>query len=299
MEVYADIIFFVNFFMDLFIFWAVGKLFSKNILKSRLFLGAFLASILYCFVIFVDFLKFLFNPVGFFLILAVSVFVTFKPQEIMEFLKNIFAVVVVSFVAGGIATAIFYFFNLYDFIGNTISVCIKNFSLKLLIFSSAFFYIVIKIVVSLIKRSCVKKQIFYDVNVFWGEKKATLRALVDTGNSLREPISRKSVIIAEINALKKILPWKVCEIYFKDSENKFCELYEYVGNSEDNFDFRIIPFSSIGAKNGIILGFFADRVEILANEHINIENAIIGICDFELAKNGKYNALLSPELLEE
>ncbi len=299
MEVYADIIFLINFIMDFFIFWSVGKIFQKNVTKLKLIFGAFLASILYCCIIFVDILRFLYNPAGVLSVLIFSVFVTFGAESLKILLKNVFEVVVVSFAVGGFATALFYFFNISDFIGNFISIYIHNFSLKFLVFSVSIFYFVLKIIVGWYKKIILKRQSFCRAEVFFNDKKVFLNALIDTGNSLYEPISGKPVIVSEFNAVKDIVPPRIRDFFCGKDKNDFAKIYDYIKDIDSAFEFRIIPFSSIGKTHGFILGFFADKVIIYYDTNICLEKVIIGICDVKLSDGNNYNALLNPEMLKE
>ena len=62
---------------------------------------------------------------------------------------------------------------------------------------------------------------------------------------------------------------------------------------------RIIPFTSLGKENGILIGLKADSVEIDMEENtINIADVIIGIYNGHLSKNGKYKALIGLDILE-
>ncbi|MCI8805362.1 MAG: hypothetical protein HFE59_05605, partial [Clostridiales bacterium] len=88
MEVYVDIIFLINFFMDFFIFWITKKFIMKNVSIKRLLFGAFFSSATYCVITFVDFLNFLYNPLWILIILIFSVFITFGAANIKELLKG-------------------------------------------------------------------------------------------------------------------------------------------------------------------------------------------------------------------
>ena len=61
---------------------------------------------------------------------------------------------------------------------------------------------------------------------------------------------------------------------------------------------KVIPFSSLGKQNGMLLGIKADEVNI-ENEEENItkENVIVGIYDKALTKKGEYRALIGMNLL--
>jgi len=297
LEVYADIVFLINFFMDFFIFWATGKFLSKNILKRRLFLGAIVASAMYCCVIFIDFFEFIYNPVGLLAILVFSVFLAFGAATLKELFKNVFVFIIISFAVGGLAEALFYFMNISDFIGNLINMYVHNFSLKFLIFSVSVFYIILKFISIWYKNVALKKQVFCNIQLFLNDKSVFLNALVDTGNSLCEPISGKPVIISEFEAVKKILPKNFCGFLLENDKKELEKIYDYIKNDYFNIELRIIPFSSLGKKSGILIGFLADKAVFYSERNICCEKVVIGICKFKLSAKGDYNALLNPKML--
>ena len=93
-------------------------------------------------------------------------------------------------------------------------------------------------------------------------------ALYDSGNLLKNPYDQSSVIIIEK---------EVSDIFKADS-------------------FLLIPFRSLGTTNGFIKVFKADSVLIVENGK-KLNNVSIGICEHSLSKNGKYNALIGPDII--
>ena len=62
---------------------------------------------------------------------------------------------------------------------------------------------------------------------------------------------------------------------------------------------RVIPYSSLGNENGILLGIKARKVIIKKdNENILKENVVIGIYDGKIDKDSKYQGLIGVNLLE-
>ena len=62
---------------------------------------------------------------------------------------------------------------------------------------------------------------------------------------------------------------------------------------------RVIPFTSLGMPNGMLLGIKADNVTIYSeDEKILEENVIIGLYDKKLSKTGKYTSLIGISLIE-
>ena len=74
---------------------------------------------------------------------------------------------------------------------------------------------------------------------------------------------------------------------------------EYIDLGDYASKIRIIPFTSLGKENGILLGLKADNVIVQMEENtINICEVTIGIYNGALSKNGKYKALIGLDLLE-
>lgn len=298
-EVYADVVFLVNFIMDFFIFWIVTKLIKKKIKLLNLILGALTASFLYCLLIFTQMFRPIYNIFAVIAILMISIMVCFKPKTIKEFITLIFLTNISAFFIGGLSIALFYFTNISDLLGNMLKFNINNFSFKLLIFSVCSTYIVIKLSISWYKRVIIKKQTFYNIKIYFENESVELNALVDTGNSLHEPISNTPVIVAEFFAIKEFLPDNIKVIYYEKNENDLSKMMECISDKKMVGRMRLIPFSSIGKQNGMLIGFKADKVEILGEKDIILENVIIAIYNFKLSSDGFYNALLNPEIFKE
>ncbi|MDO5389351.1 MAG: sigma-E processing peptidase SpoIIGA [Clostridia bacterium] len=139
-----------------------------------------------------------------------------------------------------------------------------------------------------------KKITYYSIDIKWRDKTININALVDTGNSLIEPLSNKPVIVAEYSVLKDVLPQKLVEIYENKRESNLMEIVSAI--SEDNLrkNMRVIPFKSVGNEKGMMIGFIAESVKIKDNI---IKKPVIGICRFNLSRNGLYSALISPKHL--
>ena len=140
---------------------------------------------------------------------------------------------------------------------------------------------------------------FCEIEIFFREKNIRTKAMIDTGNMLKDPITREPVIVVEKDILYDIIPYKILDNLEKITGGEAnSDLYEEE-NVEYISKFRVIPFSSLGRQNGLLLGFKANKVitYIDTNEE-ELKNVIIGIYDKKLSKNGKYNALLGLDVLE-
>lgn len=140
---------------------------------------------------------------------------------------------------------------------------------------------------------------FCKITIFLNETNVETTALIDTGNMLKEPISNMPVIIVQKDILHGVIQNEILDNLQKiiGGDIEAC-LYNQI-DSEYMSKFRVIPFSSIGKQNGMLLGLKADKVIIDFDENEkNYEKVIIGIYDKELSKRKNYFALVGLDLIE-
>lgn len=292
-NIYIDTLFLINFFMIYFIFWTVNKILKNKAKIKNMLLAAALASFFYILsILFIPFNK-IFSFLIICFIIIFSIFIAFKPDNLKKFLRLFLFVNLVSFIFGGTFFSIYYYTNFFNVFNNFFNLTFNNFSFKLFIICVILSYIFIKLFLNLYNSIFIKKQSFYEIILYKNGKIVRLNALLDTGNSLKEPISKKPVLIAEFFAIEELLTNSLAQIFKDKKENNLNKLL----NIEIENDIRFIPFKSIGKENGIMIGIKIDKLEIKAQNNIFIENAIVGISNFKISKNGIYNAILSPEML--
>ncbi len=288
-EIYVDVLFLINFFMIYFIFFIVNKLIKNKITLKRIAFSSFFATLLYILtIIFIPYNKIL-SIILISFIFIVSIFISFKPKNIKDFFKIFLLVNIVAFCVGGGSIALFYYTNFNYFL----TVTLENFPLKFLVISIILTYIIIKLFLSWYKRIFIKKQSFYNITLYKDNINVTLNALLDTGNSLKEPITKKPVMIAEFIAIKAILPEKLKLIFYEKQEDNLTKLLE-LGHTAD---IRLIPFKSVGKENGLLIGTKIDKLEIHTENKIILKDVIVAISNFSLSNDNFYNALLNPELI--
>lgn len=301
-EIYADILFLINFTMSFFIFYVTNNFIKNKASIKRILSITFLATLFYItIIIFVPFSE----KTSVFLmpiIIGTSTYFCFRPKKIEEFFKLVLFIFCVSFCIGGFSIALFYYINTSNHFSN-----INSLSINTLIMCIAFTYFALKLGTNYYtrwyNRTFVKKQTFYEINLYNNDTITTVNALLDTGNTLREPITNKPVIIAEFTAIKDILTDSLKMVFYENQEDNLDKLLE-VGASSN---IRLIPFKSVGAENGLLIGVKIDRAEIYTEDAENniserssiVHNdAIIAICNFNLSKDEFYNALLNIQFLE-
>lgn len=122
----------------------------------------------------------------------------------------------------------------------------------------------------------VRNNHYYEVRLLGYGNEITLKALSDTGNSLKEPISGKPVSIVEEGLLEQLTDIKLPE------------------------RFKVIPYHSVGRNNGIMEGYEIPEMIIEGDkENIRYKKVIVGISKTRLSSNGKYQMILHPDLCNE
>lgn len=294
---YADILFLVNFIMNGFVLWVVFKVLRSKQKKRWVFAGAGLMALMYTLVIVIPPLRVVNVLVASVVILAAGVGLAFHPKSPKEFAKHMAAGYIVSFTVGGIGMALFYltdlphaiYFIMADLDGFT-----RTISWQIALAGMALSYLIIKVSMKLFERYTLKKQMLCHVCVALGDADCTFDALVDTGHSLKEPLSQSPVIIAEFGEVKPLLPCCMQNLFDEKQEN---DLTVLLSIREETFynRIRMIPFSSLGRKSGMLIGFRPDRVTVEGAE--KNPDIVIGIYNDKLCRNGRYRGLLSPELV--
>ncbi len=116
--------------------------------------------------------------------------------------------------------------------------------------------------------------------------------MIDTGNLLKEPITNTPVIVVEHTLLYECLPKEILNNLEKILGGDFEEIPNKI-EEEYKAKLKVIPFSSLGKQNGMLLGIKPNKVIIKYDDEIKeIKNIIIGIYNKSLTKKGEYRALI-------
>lgn len=246
----------LNFFFDFILLLSVSILLKRSVSIYRVMAGAFIGgiSILFLFVDISSFELFIYKI----LISIIMLLVTFKYKSFIYTLKNFIYLYSTSMILGGFL----YFLNIefsykqigLIFINNGLSI---NF-IFLVIFSPIIIYIYIKQGIWL-KNNYNN---YYNMTMFYNNKSYKFIGFLDTGNNLTDPITRKPVILIDIDIK--------------------CDKYYY------------IPYKVVN-NEGMIKCFKADRV-IINNKVIN--KVVVGIMNDKIKIDG-IDCLLNKKILEE
>lgn len=137
------------------------------------------------------------------------------------------------------------------------------------------------------------------VIITFNNRRRALKALVDTGNSLRDPLTQRPVIIVEYTALKDILPPEIVKHYSEGKEGDLEGLVKSLAGSPWASRLHLLPYQSLGQNHGMLLGFRPDEVILVTSEGmVKIKEVVVGLYSERLSQEGSYRALLHPDLLQ-
>lgn len=276
--VYADILFLINFIINI-ILLKITSLFMKAKPSAlRLALSSTVGSM---YAVFMFFPKISFLYIFPFK-LAVSVImikIIFPKAKAVKITKSTAIFYLVSFTFAGILLSLIYFGSISKNFSPKVHNGIFYFDISLtkLLLASAICYLVLSFGGTIYKRNKIMG--IRRLSIALSGRICEMAALSDTGNLLKDPISKAPVIVAEKRYILNLFPDGIPDI-----ENL----------NAGNIRLRLIPFSSLGNRDGMLTGFVPDEVCIDGRK---TQNVIVAISPHALSDCDEYNALFNPNIL--
>ncbi|HOM02860.1 MAG TPA: sigma-E processing peptidase SpoIIGA [Acetivibrio sp.] len=297
MKIYIDVLVMENIVMNYLILLLTAKFMRLKVSHLRLFLGSVVGAAYVVVLLLMPDLKIYYTSLAKFALSLLIIAIAFSPAKLVPFIKTLAVFYVSTFIFAGAAFAFLYLNQTGGFVRNGI-VYIWNSKGTTLFFTVATVGIIIRIFWDIVQQRISKEKLLIPLKIAFGNGTTELFALVDTGNSLYDPLTNSPVVVVEFNAIKNILPMEIQSIFDESKENDLDSVTKIVSDSRWISRFRLIPFTSLGKENGMLIGFRPDYIEVGDNtEKKGITDVIIGIYNRALSKNNNYNALLSPELV--
>ena len=289
--IYIDIVFFENLIMNSIIIYATSIILKLKPKMIRVVISSAIGSI-YAIITYVTELSIYTSIISKGILAIVMVYIAFNPQNMKNMWKQLVIFYLTSFVFGGVALYLIYFIKPQDvFIKNGIFV--GDYVLKAIFLGAIIAFIIIKISIKFIKTKINAKDMFCKIKIKLNGKEIETKAMIDTGNLAKEPITNTPVVIVESSLLDRILPKEILNNIDNILAGKLDGVKEeYISR------LRCIPFSSLGKQNGMLLGIKADEIIVEKEEENKIsKDVIIGVYERSLTKRGEYRALIGLELI--
>lgn len=295
MTIYIDVVFLENLVMNSIILVASGIILKKKMKWIRIILASSLGAI-YTIIGYISVLEIYSNLILKVILSILIIYIAFNPQTVKQLWKDLLIFYLTSFVFGGVAFALIYVVKPQDILMKN-GLFLGTYPLKTVLLAAIVAFIIIVAAFAIVKTKFSKKDMFCDVEVELNNKMIKTRAMIDTGNLLKEPITNTPVIVLEHTLLYECVPKEILDNLESILGGELVKIPEEVRN-EYISKLKLIPFASLGKQNGMLVGIKADSLKIIQDDQEKEnKNVIVGIYNKSLTKRGEYRALIGMDLI--
>lgn len=291
MKIYLDIILFENLCMNYIILFATGIVMKRKIKHIKLIIASLIGSV-YAIVIYLNITKIASNIIMKIILSLIMVWLSFSEQNYKLLLKDVLIFYLISFVFGGCSFALIYFISPENVKINN-GVLVGLYPIKVTLLAGVVAFIIIQIAFKITKNKISATDMICIVELEFENKKKKIKTLIDSGNMLKDPINGYPVIVIEEKAVENILP-----------KDLLIAMKEIQGGETKNLEnkyisrIRLIPFSSLGKQNGMLVGIKIEKIKIIfKGKEEYISNVIVGLYNNKMTKENNYNGLVGLDLL--
>ncbi len=254
---YLDVFFMINFLMDLLAAFTAGKLLRKKTKLARIIFAAFFGALYASITVALKIVSIYYTIfVTYILTSSILTIILFGKGTIRQILQRICMLYASVFLINGIVSFCFRITTSF-FIMIGLSILILGI-----------------ILMELWKNKGRDREVV-NVVLCYEKNKVSLKGLIDTGNSLKDPVTKNPVHVISARLGKELL-------------NTY---------SVKNKGFTYIPYRSVGKSNGLMPAMYIDTMEIYFEEKIMIKHPLIGICKTDLSSNMHFQMIINPEVI--
>jgi len=293
MTIYIDIIILENLIMNYIILYATGLISKNKIYYFRILCSSFVGAI-YSITQYISNLRIYSNWIVKIILSIIMVYVAFNPQGIKKMCKQLMLFYLTTFTFGGVTTYLIYVLKPENVIIRN-GMFVGTYVLKVIFIGAIMGTVILIISFKLAKNKITRKDMICEVKIVLNKKEKIVKAIVDTGNMLKEPITGNPVMVVERTSLYDLMPKEILNNTEEILGGDFEKIPEEIKN-EYISKLKMIPFSSLGKQNGMLVGIKPEQVEVINEQHKVKKDVIIGIYNKSLTKRGEYNALIGLEL---
>ena len=294
MTIYLDVVLLENLIMNSIIVYVTAIITKAKIKHIRIILASLIGAI-YSILSYISKLPIFSNLFIKIILSIIMVYVAFNPKEIKILGKELLLFYLTSFLFGGVAFALIYIIKPQEILMKD-GLFLGTYLLKTVFIGAIVASIILIAGFKVVKSKISKKDMYCKITIKLEGKQKEINVMIDTGNLLKEPISGMPVIVVEHTELYGILPKEILNNLEKILGGDLSNIPEEIKNSYIT-KLKVIPYSSLGKQNGMLLGIKAEQVIIHKEDDIIKKDIIIGIYNKSLTKRGEYNGLIGIELI--
>lgn len=265
-ELYLDVLFFINLCMNYLLLRSVQVLTGKSTGRIRCILGSALGAFgvcaFVCLPVRISFANLL--PVHV-VTSTLMVKIGCKIKDARNLVKGVTALYFAGFLWGGM------FLALYQ---DRDAIHLRTF-----LFLSIIFYELLVIGIDIYRCNRKHRDRYCDVTLYVGEKSKKVRGLYDTGNHLSDQWSGLPVSVADEAVIQKMLDRPCGEI--------------------EELRPHYIPYRAIGTSQGVLLAVTIDAMDIDMNERTyHISKPVLALAKESVSFTQHYQLILNPNLID-
>lgn len=300
MTVYADMVFLLNFCVDLLLLWLTMAIRKQRTAFWRLAVAAFLGAG-YAVMMLAPVLPWVFTWGIKLIFSCMMVLVAFGYHSGPAFLRSWGVFYFTSFVVGGGLFAVHYFLLDQQKILNGVLVTQSSgmgtpvtWTFIVIAFPLVWLYSRLTFK-SLAERQDIHR-FLAQVELSIGAKSVSGTGLIDTGNQLRDPLTRTPVMIVEARLVMPVLPPSVQRaVQQQDVTQGLSELPpEWITRV------KLIPYRSVTRGTDFLLALKPDKIKIVQREKAyEMNDVLVGMDHGRLSSDGTYQMILHTSFVEE
>lgn len=146
------------------------------------------------------------------------------------------------------------------------------------------------------------EQLFWDIEIGIEDGRWTVKALLDTGNRLYDPLTRTPVMIMEASVWREELPPGWCDRLKNESADRLISELD-IRTSEDyawGHRLRLVPYRAVNGNTRLMLAVKPDVVLLSREGHppLQVNRVLIGLDGGTLSSEGTYRAIVHPDMAQ-
>lgn len=295
MTVYVDVLFLENFILNFIILNATGLISKSKIKFLKLVFGSLIGAV-YVIMYYYMRSKIYSNLIIKVILSLVVLYVAYTPKHFKEMLKIVVFFYLTSFAFGGAALGAIYVMDSQKITIQN-GVIMGDYTLKTIFLGVVIAFAIVICAFKLVKAKFSRKDLFCDIVIKINQEEIKTNAMLDTGNLLKEPITNIPVVVVEHTLLEGVVPKEILDNVENILGGDLSQISENIKN-EYMSRLKVIPFTSLGKQNGMLLGLKADEVIVEEDENIkSVDKVIIGIYSKKLSKKSEYKALVGIDIV--
>lgn len=280
--IYIDVLAGVNLAIDYILLCATSRLCNIHCKRINLFIGAVVGAIYAVFSCFE--LSNIFSSIPVKIIIGfIMIYISFFNEKFSKKLKILIIFLGISFASAGAVLAVGNASDTSFFAGEGYYIDIP---FRVVAATFIFCWVITGYIFRGGASEKVSPRKTVDVNICFNDISTGFTLLVDTGNTLHDPISGKPVIILDRSSVSKLLPSSVSVVINRLSNQSAVCVLDNIPDKYKN-RFRLVPFNAVGKDNGLLLVFKPDSIKISDKNF----NGLIAISSNSIC-SGKYDGLI-------